>query len=168
MTAWQPAPLLKLPSYPLKSNKPGELSSPRRWPQRMLSNACAESPTMCSPCGAIPSLMRLAVTTKHFRKLQTKKSWNCWACLRTKQPMPELPEVEILVRHLAPLLKNKTIRKSVVYRARVLRPTSINALQSTLQGAKFVALSRRGKYLLFTLRTGSAGDALTLLGHLGL
>jgi formamidopyrimidine-DNA glycosylase len=82
--------------------------------------------------------------------------------------MPELPEVEILVRHLAPLLKNKTIRKSVVYRARVLRPTSINALQSTLQGAKFVALSRRGKYLLFTLRTGSAGDALTLLGHLGM
>ena len=34
--------------------------------------------------------------------------------------MPELPEVEILVRHLAPLLKGKKIREVEVRRAKVL------------------------------------------------
>jgi len=81
--------------------------------------------------------------------------------------MPELPEVEVLVRHLAPLLPNKTIRAIVVHRAKVLAPTSPAAFRRTLLGAKFISLHRRGKYLLFELRS-KAGQPLTLLGHLGM
>lgn len=82
--------------------------------------------------------------------------------------MPELPEVEVLVRHLRPLLRNKTIRDVLVNRARVLAPTSIRRFGKVLRGAKFANLSRRGKYLLFTLRTGNTSEGLTLVGHLGM
>ena len=81
--------------------------------------------------------------------------------------MPELPEVEILVRHLAPLLRGKTIRAIEVRRAKVLRPTSARQLSQKLVGAKFIHLRRRGKYLLFDLKKIGAGQ-FTCLGHLGM
>jgi formamidopyrimidine-DNA glycosylase len=81
--------------------------------------------------------------------------------------MPELPEVEVLVRHLAPILKGKVIHGVLVRRARVLRPTSTRRFKGALQGARFVSLSRRGKYLLFLLRTAE-GKELAVLGHLGM
>lgn len=80
--------------------------------------------------------------------------------------MPELPEVEVLVRHLAPLLKNKIVRDLRVQRAKVLKPTSVRELREKLCGAKFIRLERRGKYLVFTLR--KRGQSVTLIGHLGM
>src|SRR5271154_3092906 len=82
--------------------------------------------------------------------------------------MPELPEVEILARHLRPLLRGKTIHGVNVRRAKVLRPTSLVEFQKVLPGAKFTGLSRRGKYLLFELRSKTSGKSVTLLGHLGM
>src|ERR1051325_4442066 len=82
--------------------------------------------------------------------------------------MPELPEVEVLVRHLRPLLRNKSIRGTSVRRARVLRPTTVRAFQRALVGAKFRRLSRRGKYLVFELVRPRGGAATILLGHLGM
>lgn len=82
--------------------------------------------------------------------------------------MPELPEIEVLVRHLAPLLKNKTIRAVVVRRANVLLPDSPAGFKRTLIGARFVGLARRGKFLLFTLRQPRTGRRFTLVGHLGM
>ncbi len=82
--------------------------------------------------------------------------------------MPELPEVEVLVRHLAPLLQNKIVRKVRVRRPRVLAPTSPRRLRKTLQGARFMGLTRRGKYLLFTLRPADSVQPLLLVGHLGM
>jgi formamidopyrimidine-DNA glycosylase len=82
--------------------------------------------------------------------------------------MPEMPEVEILARHLRPLLRGKTIRSVKVYRERVTRPTSSAALQKALPGAKFKDLSRRGKYLLFQLQSKKSKKTLSLLGHLGM
>lgn len=82
--------------------------------------------------------------------------------------MPELPEVEVLVRHLRPLLKNKTIRAVRVRRARVARPTSPRRLSLALRGAKFTNLSRRGKYLVFTLQTPRRIEPLVVIGHLGM
>jgi formamidopyrimidine-DNA glycosylase len=38
--------------------------------------------------------------------------------------MPELPEVEVLARHLRPLICGETIRGVSVRRAKVLAPTS--------------------------------------------
>src|SRR6266487_1186618 len=82
--------------------------------------------------------------------------------------MPELPEVEVLVRRLAPRLKNRTIRGVEVRRARVLRPTQPAELKRALTGAHFVDLTRRAKYLTFTLRRAGGGGTLLLLGHLGM
>jgi formamidopyrimidine-DNA glycosylase len=82
--------------------------------------------------------------------------------------MPELPEVEVLVRHLRPLVRGKTIRSVNVRCAKVLRPTSAREFQKVLTGAKFVNLSRRGKYLLFELCSKTSARPVTLLGHLGM
>ena len=82
--------------------------------------------------------------------------------------MPELPEVEVLVRRLAPRLKNKAIRGVEVRRARVLRPTRPSELKRALTGARFVDLVRRAKYLAFTLRRPGGGETFLLVGHLGM
>jgi formamidopyrimidine-DNA glycosylase len=81
--------------------------------------------------------------------------------------MPELPEVEILARHLAPLLCGKTVRAVEVRRTKVLHPTTARQLASALAGARFLHLRRRGKYLLFDLKRNGAGR-FTCLGHLGM
>jgi formamidopyrimidine-DNA glycosylase len=83
-------------------------------------------------------------------------------------PVPELPEVEVLVRHLAPLLQGKTIRQVCVRRKRVLAATPSRLLERTLTGARFTGLSRRGKYLLFELCPPGQLEPLVLLGHLGM
>jgi formamidopyrimidine-DNA glycosylase len=82
--------------------------------------------------------------------------------------MPELPEVEVLTRHLRPLLRGKTIRGVIVKRAKVLRPTTPGKFRQTLLGAKFTGLSRRGKYLRFQLKVRTTAERVTLLGHLGM
>jgi len=82
--------------------------------------------------------------------------------------MPELPEVEVLVRHLSPLLKNKTVRGLDVRRAKVLAPTTVTQLKSAVIGARFSGLARRGKYLVFELQQRSRRGSVFLLGHLGM
>lgn len=80
--------------------------------------------------------------------------------------MPELPEVEVAVRKLRPRIVGKAIRNVSVRRLRVIAPTTEEELARALSGARFVALQRRGKYLVFSLRR--ARTEFTLLGHLGM
>lgn len=82
--------------------------------------------------------------------------------------MPELPEVEVLARHLQPLLPGRRIRGVTVRRAKVLRPDSPAGFRRALLGATFTGLTRRGKYFLFELRRPGARAKFTLLGHLGM
>ncbi len=82
--------------------------------------------------------------------------------------MPELPEVEVLVRHLAPLLQNRKIERVQVRRAKVLLPTSPDKFERVLLGAKFSTVTRRGKYLLFALRRAREHRPILLVGHLGM
>lgn len=82
--------------------------------------------------------------------------------------MPELPEVEVLVRHLAPRVKNRVIRDVEVRKARVLRPTSLKQFRKRLRGVSFIGVTRRGKHLVFTLRAGGKSGTFTMLGHLGM
>ena len=82
--------------------------------------------------------------------------------------MPELPEVEILARHLRPVLRGKTVRGVCVNRAKILRLTPERELKCALTGAKFHSLSRRGKYLLFDFQPASSREMVTVLGHLGM
>jgi formamidopyrimidine-DNA glycosylase len=82
--------------------------------------------------------------------------------------VPELPEVEVLVRHLRPLLGGRTIRSVHVHRAKVVGPASTRSFAQALRGAKFFDLARRGKYLVFRLRPVEGAELLTLVGHLGM
>jgi formamidopyrimidine-DNA glycosylase len=82
--------------------------------------------------------------------------------------MPEMPEVEVLVRHLRPRLCGKTIHSVKVYRARATRPTPAREFEKIVAGAKFKSLSRRGKYLLFEFQPKNSKKTFTVLGHLGM
>ncbi|HWQ92881.1 MAG TPA: bifunctional DNA-formamidopyrimidine glycosylase/DNA-(apurinic or apyrimidinic site) lyase [Clostridia bacterium] len=81
--------------------------------------------------------------------------------------MPELPEVEVQVRHLRPLITGRTITGVLVSRPKTLGPTSVRAFKNKLLGARFLALTRKGKFLLFSL-LGAKTEPITLLGHLGM
>jgi formamidopyrimidine-DNA glycosylase len=82
--------------------------------------------------------------------------------------VPELPEVEVLFRYLAPRLRNKSVRDVEVRRERVIAPTSIRKLKTALRGAEFIDLTRRGKFLLFTFKAANETEPRKLLGHLGM
>jgi formamidopyrimidine-DNA glycosylase len=82
--------------------------------------------------------------------------------------MPELPEVEVLVRHLSPLLRKKKIRDVRVSRAKILAPTTEQQFKRALRRAAFENVSRRGKYLLFTFRSAKGSRTQMLVGHLGM
>jgi formamidopyrimidine-DNA glycosylase len=82
--------------------------------------------------------------------------------------MPELPEVEVLVRHLRPLMVGRKIRGVEVRRTKVLHPTAPIVLKRQLEGATFQSLERRGKYLLFTLQPARGRQPVQLVGHLGM
>ena len=68
--------------------------------------------------------------------------------------MPELPEVEVVVRKLRPHITGKTIRGVSVRRLRVIAPTTEQDLARALKGARFVSLQRRGKYLVVRFESG--------------
>jgi formamidopyrimidine-DNA glycosylase len=81
--------------------------------------------------------------------------------------MPELPEVEVLVRHLEPLLRNRVISGVQVRRARSILPGAEKSFSRRLRGARFEGISRRGKFILFELKARDGKD-FTLVGHLGM
>jgi len=81
--------------------------------------------------------------------------------------MPELPEVEVLARHLAPAVRQRKIQRVDVRRPRVILPGTVEEFSRKLQGATFVELTRRGKYLLFEMRDRN-GAGFPLVGHLGM
>lgn len=76
--------------------------------------------------------------------------------------MPELPEVETVRRGLVSLVKGYKISAAHDLHPRALKPESIAPLKS-IQGAKIVDLSRRGKFLWFVLDRPQV-----LVAHLGM
>lgn len=82
--------------------------------------------------------------------------------------MPELPEVEVLVRELHRALRGKIVRRVQVHRAKVIRPNLARPFQKRLAGARFESVTRRGKYLLFAFHSAARNERFTLLGHLGM
>jgi formamidopyrimidine-DNA glycosylase len=75
--------------------------------------------------------------------------------------MPELPEVETTKRGIEPHLLNRTI-KSVTVRHRGLRWPIPKNLEKELSGQRVTSITRRGKYILINVKTG------TLIIHLGM
>ncbi len=80
--------------------------------------------------------------------------------------MPELPEVEVLVRHLSPLLTGRRIVGVTVLKPRSVRPQAPADFVAGLQDAVVDTVHRRGKYLRFGLRSPLGSFSLT--GHLGM
>jgi formamidopyrimidine-DNA glycosylase len=65
--------------------------------------------------------------------------------------MPELPEVETIKRQLAPLVQGRTLDRVEILDARWSRPLAPMELEDALRGRRVECLSRRGKYLLWSL-----------------
>lgn len=61
--------------------------------------------------------------------------------------MPELPEVETVVRALAPQLIGQTLGQAEASWSKVIEPWSIADFNATLAGRRIVGMSRRGKYI---------------------
>jgi len=76
--------------------------------------------------------------------------------------MPELPEVETVMRGLAVVLTGKRIVAASVARANLRWPMPA-ALAATLTGARVLGFRRRGKYMLMRLDGG-----VSVLLHLGM
>jgi formamidopyrimidine-DNA glycosylase len=77
--------------------------------------------------------------------------------------MPELPEVEVIRRRLAPLLVGRCIREVATTRDSYLFLTKPARLRRRLAGRSVQSLERRGKYLVAGLDEGSR-----LVVHLGM
>ena len=75
--------------------------------------------------------------------------------------MPELPEVETVRAQLAPRLAGRTLVRVEILDPRLTRPHDRVAVAAELEGARVLAVERRGKYLLVRLEGG-----LALLVHL--
>ncbi len=68
--------------------------------------------------------------------------------------MPELPEVETIVRELAPRLEGFKIARVRLAKTDVLRRVSKPRLLKTLKGNVFEQITRRAKHAVFRLTTG--------------
>ncbi|MCC7375670.1 MAG: bifunctional DNA-formamidopyrimidine glycosylase/DNA-(apurinic or apyrimidinic site) lyase [Verrucomicrobiales bacterium] len=82
--------------------------------------------------------------------------------------MPELPEVEILARHLRPRLQGQRIHSVVVQHLRIVRPDSPAKFAEALRGTVIQGIQRRGKFLIFGLQRDGSKSTPRLVGHLGM
>jgi formamidopyrimidine-DNA glycosylase len=67
--------------------------------------------------------------------------------------MPELPEVEHVVRALRPRIVGRQIIATEVTLAKLIAPTSPALFNRKLKGATITGVSRRGKFILIELRS---------------
>jgi len=77
--------------------------------------------------------------------------------------MPELPEVETIKEDLKDIIRNKHIKKVEIRLVKAIKNTSGRRFIQELKGDTFKSLSRRGKYLIFSLKSGKS-----LVIHLGM
>jgi len=75
--------------------------------------------------------------------------------------MPELPEVETIVRGLRPVLVGRRIERAQVLWARTIATPSAAAFARRLRGQRIESLGRRAKYVLISLSSGE-----TVITHL--
>lgn len=69
--------------------------------------------------------------------------------------MPELPEVETIVRELRPAVRGRRIRRARLLHRDVLRGVTAQGLERGLAGATVTGLVRRAKHAVFLLDRGT-------------
>ncbi len=77
--------------------------------------------------------------------------------------MPELPEVEVIRRGLAPRIVGRRVLGVVGGQKPLRRQSPVAELRRWVSGRRILDLNRRGKYLIFDLE-----DGVRLLVHLGM
>jgi len=82
--------------------------------------------------------------------------------------MPELPEVETIVRTLRPQLIGRTILEAEVRWARTIATPSVNKFKELVKGQQVREVSRRGKFLIIKLTSNREprDEPYNLLIHL--
>jgi formamidopyrimidine-DNA glycosylase len=75
--------------------------------------------------------------------------------------VPELPEVETVRRHIAPVVEGATIMRAEILDVRLTRPVEPAVVAHALVGERIATVERRGKYLLWRMASGR-----TLVVHL--
>ncbi len=68
--------------------------------------------------------------------------------------VPELPEVETVVRGLNSQIRGKTIEEITVFDEELLRNVEVGTLKEELEGKKVTDVRRRGKYVLLEIQGG--------------
>jgi len=68
--------------------------------------------------------------------------------------VPELPEVETIKQELLPHVSGKRITGVELFWEGMLRQPSPKEFQSRIRGQKITGITRRGKYLVFSLQNG--------------
>ncbi len=68
--------------------------------------------------------------------------------------MPELPEVETIVRGIAPRLTGRSLQNPRLFKSDVLRGVSARRLLGTLRGNRITGVTRRAKHVVISLGTG--------------
>lgn len=68
--------------------------------------------------------------------------------------MPELPEVETIVRDLAPALEGRSFRNPAVLRPDVIRGSARSALERRLRNRRILSVRRRAKHVVVMLDSG--------------
>ena len=79
--------------------------------------------------------------------------------------MPELPEVETIVRGIQPHIEGQKIKNIVIRQGKLRWPISTD-IDKKLLGKTINHISRRAKYLLFNTATGAAALHLGMSGRL--
>ncbi len=67
--------------------------------------------------------------------------------------MPELPEVETIVKTLRPLMVQKTIKQIDIFHPRMVKP-SVSEFKKTLIGKSIQSIERIGKFIIFFFSNG--------------
>jgi formamidopyrimidine-DNA glycosylase len=79
--------------------------------------------------------------------------------------MPELPEVETVVRSIAPVIVGQSIREACFY-SRLVTQGNFAAISNSLRGARILSISRTGKHILIQLDVGFLHVHLGMTGKL--
>lgn len=84
--------------------------------------------------------------------------------MQRKKTMPELPEVETVVRGLKKKLTDKTITHVEVLRQSILKNITAAQLSHQLEGLSFEKIWRRGKFIVFQIGGGYLVSHLRMTG----
>lgn len=80
--------------------------------------------------------------------------------------MPELPEVETIVRDLARMVRGATIQRVEVFKADLVRGSGAAGFERALKGRKIAGVTRRAKNIVIDLRDDRLVVNLGMTGNL--